>query len=56
MVNNYTDINKVNNPLWPQIIEHKKKYHEVGNPGLGQANKCGGVKPDNGIPFPLPSW
>jgi hypothetical protein len=49
MVNNFTNINKTNNHLSPQSIEHKKKtmIYDVGNPGpsLGQAQQCGGVKP-----------
>jgi hypothetical protein len=33
----------------------KTTTYDAGNPGpgLGQAQKCGGVKPDNGIPTPL---
>ena len=46
MVNNSTDINKQNNHLSHQSIEHKEaKTYDVGNPGpgLGQAQKCGRV-------------
>jgi hypothetical protein len=43
MVNNFTNINKMNHYLSPQIIEHKKKTMTYGviNPGtvLGQAQK-----------------
>ena len=38
---------KRNNQQSPQIIEHKKNptTYDIGNPGpgLGQAQKCGGV-------------
>jgi hypothetical protein len=37
-----TNINKINNYLSPQIIEHKKK--NAKRPGLGQTQKCGDVK------------
>jgi len=54
MVNNLININKTNNHLSLQIIEHKKKTttYNIGNPGsdLGQAQTCGGVKPVDGIP------
>ena len=38
-------------------IHTKRKTYDVGNPGpgYGQAQKCSGVKPANGIPT-LPSW
>ena len=52
-----TNINKTNNYLPSQFTEHKKNTtYDVGNPspGLGQAQKCGGVKTDTEIPFP--SW
>jgi len=42
MVNNSTNINKSNNYLSPQIIEHKKiTTNDIGNPcpGWGQAQK-----------------
>ena len=49
--NNSTNINKTNNYLSPQLIEHEKK--DVGNPGpgncLGQAQKCGRFKELNEI-------
>ena len=36
MANNFTYINKTNNRLWPQTIEHKKITTYVNeNPGLG---------------------
>jgi hypothetical protein len=54
MVNNSTNINKTNSHLSPQITEPKKKTttYDVGyqGPGLGQAKKCDGAKPINGIP------
>ena len=54
MVNNSTDINKTNNHLSPQLIEHKNKNmtYDIGNlsPYLGKAQKCGRVKLVNGIP------
>ena len=46
----HLSINKtnINNHLLHQIIEHQKKTttYDVGNPGpgLGQAQKCGGIK------------
>ena len=51
MVNNSTDINKKNNHLSPALSEHIIDHHDVGNPhpGFGRAEKCGGVKPVNGI-------
>ena len=48
MFNNSTKINKMNNHLSPQAIEHKKtKTYGIGNPGpdLGQVQKCGEIKP-----------
>ena len=57
---NSTNINKTNNHLlfWFTSLEIKKKdttTYDVGNPvpGLGQANKYGGVKPANWIHFSL---
>jgi hypothetical protein len=45
MVNNSTYINKTNNHLPPQTIDHQKKPMTFGvrNPGicLGRAQKCG---------------
>jgi hypothetical protein len=56
MVNNSNNINKTNNHLSTQNIEHKKKpiTYGIGNsgPGLEQAQQCGRVKPINGIPTP----
>ena len=43
VVNNFTNINKTNNYLSPQITEHKKTVtYGIGNPGPGlrQAQKC----------------
>jgi hypothetical protein len=52
MVNNSTNINKTNNHLLSQLIEHKKNLkngtYDVGIPvpghDLGKAQKCVGVK------------
>ena len=55
MDNNATNINKTNNHLSAEIIEHKKTTtHGINHPysGLGQAHKCGGVKSINGDPNP----
>jgi len=58
MVNKST--NKTNNLLSSQITEHiKDHYTWLGNacPGIGQAQKCWGAKPVNGIPtVPHPAW
>ena len=42
MVNNFTNINKMNNHFSPQIIENKNSTIYDRNPGsgLGQAQKC----------------
>jgi hypothetical protein len=63
MVKNSTNINKTNNHISPQIIEHitNTTIYDAGNtgPGLGQANKYGRVKPVNGISTihpPLDNW
>ena len=57
MSNNFTNISKTNNHLWPSIIEHIKKEEKttaygLGNPDLDlrQTQMCGGIKPVNGIP------
>ena len=54
MVNNSIKINKTNNHLSPELLDYKKKTrtYDVVNPGpgLGQAQKCGGVISVNGIP------
>ena len=51
MVNNSTDINKKNNHLSHQSIEHKETMtYDVGNPG-----PVAGFKLVKGIPT-LPSW
>ena len=60
MVINSTNINKnKKSPLiLTELTEHKKYLtYDIGNPGPGlwRAQKCGGVKPVNGIPTP-PSW
>ena len=52
MVNNSININKTNNHVSPQLIDHKKTTaYDIGNTvlGLGQAHKCGIVIPVNGI-------
>jgi hypothetical protein len=53
-----TNINKTNNYLSSQLIEHKKnkKIYGVGNLSLAwdRHKKCGGVKQVNGI-LTLPS-
>ena len=47
-VNNFTNINKPNNHISPELAEHKKgtTTYDVGNSGsgLGQAHKYGGVR------------
>jgi hypothetical protein len=56
MVNNATNINKTQNHISSQPIEHKKTTtYDVGNsgPGLGQAQKCGVVEQLNGTPIPF---
>jgi hypothetical protein len=55
MVTNSTNINKTNNHLLilTELAEQKNTTtYEIGNtgPGLGRAQKCGGVKQVNGIP------
>ena len=55
MDNNAMNINKTNNHLSAEIIEHKKTTTlGINHPysGLGQAHKCGGVKSINGDPNP----
>ena len=46
MVNNSININKTNNHLKPLNTKKKTTTYSIGNPGpgLGQAQKCGGVK------------
>jgi len=60
MINNSTKIIKTNIHLSRQTIEHKKEHDSIGNPDpcWGQAQKCGWVKPDNGIATlpPLDNW
>ena len=59
MVNNSTNNNKTNNHRSPRTIEHKDtpQTYGFGNPGpcFGQAQKCGRVKPVNGI-WTLSLW
>ena len=43
MVDNFKNINKMNNHISPHIIKHP-------GPGVGQAQKDGKVIPVNGIP------
>ena len=51
MVNNSTNINKMNNHLSPHIIDHKKDHewwhmaNKNPGPGFGQAEIWGRVKP-----------
>jgi hypothetical protein len=58
MINNSTNVNKKNNQFEPQTFwkQNKTTTNGVENlgSGLGQAQKCDGVKPVNGIPT-LPS-
>jgi hypothetical protein len=58
MVINSTNINNTNNHLSSLLnLLNKKREtttYDVENPGLGQAQKCVGVKLINGIPT-LPS-
>ena len=59
MVNHSSNINKTNNHISLQFIEHKRDHDICRNPysGLGQAQICGGVKPVNGMqPSPLHNW
>jgi hypothetical protein len=61
MVSNSTNINKTNIHLSHQLIKQTKPRHTYhdGNPStdVGQAQKCGRVKPVNGIPnLPHDSW
>ena len=58
MVINSTKINKTTNYLSTELNSLNTKNtttNDAGNPGpgLAQAQKCGGVKPVNGTPFPL---
>ena len=53
MVNNSTNINKTNKHISSQIIKHKKNHdiwHWKSRSYLEQAQKCGRIKPFNGIP------
>jgi hypothetical protein len=52
-----TNINKTNSHLSSQLIESTAYGIENPGHGLGQAQKCVGVKPVNGIPNPpLDNW
>jgi hypothetical protein len=53
IVNNFTNINKTNNNLSPEIIEHKKNTLGIRNagPGWGLAQKYSEGKPVNGEGF-----
>jgi len=53
IVNSFTDINKTNNNLSPEIIEHKKTTLDIGNagPGWWLAQKYSRGKPVNGVPI-----
>jgi hypothetical protein len=60
MVNNFTNMNKTNNHISFELNSlntKKTTIYDVGNlgPDLGQVQKCGRVKPDNGIPTLLSS-
>ena len=61
MVINSNNMKKTNNQsplILTELSEHKKTtIYDIGNPGsgLGQALKCCGIKPVNGVP-PLASW
>ena len=60
MVNNSTNIKKkqtITSHLNSLNIKKKTMTYDVGNPGpgLGQAQKCGRVKPVNGIYIYIPS-
>ena len=53
----FNNINKANNYLSPQIIEHKKPTtyaHRKSDPVF--TCKCGGFKPDNKTSTPVISW
>jgi hypothetical protein len=50
-----SNVNKTNNHLSPQIIEHKKTHdisYGIGNPGpgLGETQRCGRVEWDPNTP------
>ena len=57
-VNNSTNINKTNNNLSPETIQHKEiTTYGVENPCpvFGSAQMCGGIKPVMGSqPTPMP--
>jgi hypothetical protein len=47
IVKYYANINKTNNHLSPQIIEHGKKLRDLTVEIQVQAQQCGGIKPVN---------
>ena len=46
MVNNFSNENKTNSYLSPQIIEHNSHYDENPSSGLERAHTCDGMKRD----------
>ena len=52
MVISSTNINEINNKHLNSLNTKKTMTYDVGNPNpdLGQAQRCGRVKPVNGIP------
>jgi hypothetical protein len=58
MVNNSTNSNKtITSHLNTLNIANTTTYGvENPDPGLGQAQKCGSVKPVNGSPIPSDNW
>jgi hypothetical protein len=49
MVNNSENINKTNNRISPEIIEHNKRsWLEIQVLDIGQAQICDRVTPENG--------
>jgi hypothetical protein len=51
MVNNSSNINKMNIHLSPQLTEHLNDHNIGLTYDHGQAHICGGVKPVIGIPI-----
>jgi hypothetical protein len=44
MVNNFTNINKMNNHLSPQITEHTRQYrYDIGNPSWDRYKNVAGL-------------
>jgi hypothetical protein len=60
MVNNSINIDKTNNHLSFQLIKHKIRQRHITlenpDPGLGQVQTCGRVKPNNAGREPTPYW